>query len=132
MEATWGNTAYDNPPYGALLTYSIGQAPSGDQKLAVDIVDNDGKQVRRLELCGDETAPGLHRIAWDLRAATPNAPSRCSPTQGRGGFGGFGGRGGAASAVAQGRYVATIGTLNGDNFTAIGKPVSFLVLPLPR
>ena len=25
-EATWGNTTYPNPPYGALLTYSIGQA----------------------------------------------------------------------------------------------------------
>ena len=132
MEATWGNTSYDNPPYGALLTYSIGQAPAGDQKLALNIADNDGKQIRRLELCAPETTPGLHRIAWDLRGDTPNAPSRCAP-QGRGGFGGgFGGRGGGATAVAQGRYTATIGTLNGDSFTAIGTPVSFLVLPLAR
>jgi photosystem II stability/assembly factor-like uncharacterized protein len=133
IEATWGNTTYQNPPYGALLTYSIGSG-GGDQKLALNIADNEGKQVRRLELCGDEMAPGLHRIAWDLRPDTPNAPSRCNQ-QGRGGFGGgggFGGRGAAVTAVAQGRYTATIGILNGDNFAAIGLPVSFLVLPLPR
>jgi photosystem II stability/assembly factor-like uncharacterized protein len=133
MEATWGNTTYQNPAYGALLTYSIGSGQAGDAKFAVNIADNDGKQVRRLELCGDETAAGLHRIAWDLRPDVPNAPSRCA-AQGRGGFGGgggFGGRGGAA-AVAQGRYTATIGTLSGDAFTAIGKPASFLVLPLTK
>jgi hypothetical protein len=132
MEATWGNSAYQNPPYGALLTYSVGQAPTGDQKLALSIADNDGKAIRRIELCADETTVGLHRLAWDLRGDTPNPPSRCTPqAQGRGG-GGFGGRGGGATAVAQGRYTATIGTLSGDAFTAIGKPVSFLVLPLPR
>ncbi len=134
MEATWGNTTYPNPPNGALLTYSIGGAPAGDAKFALNIADAEGKQIRRLDLCGDETAPGLHRIAWDLRAEAAGAPSRCN-AQGRGGFGGgggFGGRGGGASAVAQGRYTATIGTVSGDSFTAIGKPVSFLVAPLPR
>jgi photosystem II stability/assembly factor-like uncharacterized protein len=129
-EATWGNTTYPNPPYGAVLTYSLGQA-AADQKLAVSIADNDGKQVRRLELCADETTPGLHRIAWDLRGETPNAPSRCA-AGGRGG-GGFGGRGGnAPQPVPQARYTASIGTVTGDTFTAIGKPVSFLVVPLPR
>jgi photosystem II stability/assembly factor-like uncharacterized protein len=128
MEATWGNTTYQNPPYGALFTYSIGQAPAGDQKVALTISDNDGKQVRRIELCPDETAPGLHRIAWDLRPDTPNAPSRCAPQTGRGGFGG---RGGATAAVPQARYTATIGTLSGETYTPLGKPVSFAVLPLP-
>jgi hypothetical protein len=128
-EATWGNTTYPNPPYGAVLTYSLGQA-AADQKLALSISDNDGKQVRRLELCPDETTPGLHRIAWDLRGETPNAPSRCAAA-GRGG--GFGGRGGnAPPPVPQARYTASIGTVTGDTFTAIGKPVSFLVVPLPR
>jgi len=105
-----------------------------DQKLFVNIADNEGKQVRRLELCGDETAPGIHRIAWDLRGEAANPPSRCNP-QGRGGFGGgggFGGRGGGAPLAAQGRYTAAIGTVNGESFTPIGKPVSFFVLPLPR
>jgi hypothetical protein len=131
MEATWGNTTYQNPPNGALLTYSIGQAPSGDQKLALTISDNEGKQVRRIELCNDETTPGLHRIAWDLRPDVPNAPSRCAAqTGGRGGFGGRGG--GGVAPVAQARYSAAIGTLSGDTFTAIGRPVTFVVLPLSR
>jgi hypothetical protein len=34
--------------------------------------------------------------------------------------------------VPQARYTASIGTLSGDTFTAIGKPVSFLVVALPR
>ncbi|HEX9366134.1 MAG TPA: hypothetical protein VF921_05870, partial [Vicinamibacterales bacterium] len=121
MEATWGNVASPNPPYGALLTYSLGQAAGADQKLAVTIAGTDGKQVRRLDLCGDETTPGLHRIAWDLRADTPNAPSRCE-VSGRGGGGGFGGRGGGAATVAQGRYTATIGTVSGDTLSPLGRP----------
>lgn len=129
MEATWGNMTEPNPPYGALLTYSIGQAPAG-QTLALQIADSTGKEVRRIELTGDEATPGLHRVAWDLRE---------NPPSGRGGRGGadqgaqFFGRGRAGGpAVAQGRYTATIGTLSGETFTAIGQPVSFLVIPLPR
>lgn len=124
IEATWGNTTYQNPPYGALLTYSLGQAADG--KMAIQIADDQGKQVRRIELTGDALTPGLHRVAWNLRGEPPaGAP--------QGGFGGFGGRGGnQGPLVAQARYTATIGTLSGDAFTAIGKPVSFLVVPLPR
>jgi photosystem II stability/assembly factor-like uncharacterized protein len=129
-EATWGNTTYPNPPYGALLTYSIGQA--GSDKLAIQIADEQGAQVRRIELSGDQVTPGVHRLAWDLRRDAPAAPQG-----GRGGqqaaFGGFGGRGGnAGPAVSPARYTATIGTLNGDTFTAVGKPVPFAVIGLPR
>jgi hypothetical protein len=129
-EATWGNTTYPNPPYGALLTYSIGQA--GSDKLAIQIADEQGAQVRRIELSGDQVTPGVHRLAWDLRRDAPAAPPG-----GRGGqqaaFGGFGGRGGnAGPAVSPARYTATIGTLNGDTFTAVGKPVPFAVIGLPR
>jgi len=134
MEASWGNTASANPPYGALLTYSIGEG-GGDQKLALNIADSEGKQIRRLELCGgEETRPGLHRIAWDLRPDTPNAPSRCAAGRGGPGFGGGGGfgRGGGAQQVALGRYTATIGTVDGESFTAIGPPESFLVIALPK
>ena len=70
-------------------------------------------------------------MAWDLRGDAP-AAAHAAPAGGRGG-GGFGGRGGnAGPLVAQARYTATIGTVSGDAFTAIGKPVSFLVVPLPR
>jgi len=130
-EATWGNTSYENPAYGALLTYSIGQ--SGSDKLAIQIADDQGQRVRRIELNGDQVTPGLHRIAWDLRRDPPaNAQQGGGRGGGGGGGGGFGGRGNAGPPVAQARYTVAIGTLSGDTFTAIGKPVSFLVLPLPR
>ena len=125
-EATWGNTTYRNPPYGALLTYSIGQAP-GAEKLAITIADEEGLRVRRLELAADDVTPGLHRVAWDLRKDPPPAAAQ----GGRGGGGG--GRGGNLCAtVPQARYTATIGTLSGDTFTPIGKAVSFAVVPVPR
>jgi photosystem II stability/assembly factor-like uncharacterized protein len=125
VEATWGNTASPNPPYGALMTYSLG-APAGDVKPAIQIADDQGKQVRRIELTGDAATPGLHRVAWDLRGEPPaGAPGPAA-------FGGGRGRGNAGPPVAQARYTATIGTVSGDTFTAIGNPVSFLVIPLPR
>jgi photosystem II stability/assembly factor-like uncharacterized protein len=128
-EATYGNTTYPNPPYGAVLTYSIGQAADG--KMAIQIADDQGQQVRRIELTGDALTPGVHRIAWDLRRDPPAGAAGGRGGQGGGGFGG--GRGGnAGPPVAQARYTATIGTLNGDTFTAVGKPVSFLVVPLAR
>jgi hypothetical protein len=45
--------------------------------------------------------------------------------------GGFGGRGGTPPLVPAGHYVVTLGRLEGDKFTPIGKPQWFQVLPLP-
>ena len=133
VEATWGNTSSANPPYGALLTYSLGApAPSGDAKLFVQIADDQGKQVRRIELTGDAATPGLHRVAWDLRADPP-PPQAGRGGAGGGGGGGFGGRGGnLGPTVAQARYTATIGTVSGETFTPLGKPASILVIPVAR
>lgn len=127
-DATPGNTTYPNPPYGALLTYSIGQA--ADSKMAIQIADDQGRRVRRIELAGDALSPGVHRLAWDLRRDPP-APAAAGRGGGRGG--GFGGRGGnAGPPVPQARYTATIGTVDGDTFSAVGQPVSFLVVPLRK
>jgi photosystem II stability/assembly factor-like uncharacterized protein len=132
VEATWGNTSSPNPPYGALLTYSLAApAVAGDAKLAVQIADDQGKQVRRIELTGDAAKPGLHRVAWDLRGDPPVAAPGGRGAAGGGG-GGFGGRGNAGPTVAQARYTATIGTVSGDTFTAMSKPLPFLVVPLSR
>src|SRR5260370_9488784 len=102
VEAAWGNTSSPNPPYGALMTYSLG-APAGDAKGAIQIADDQGKVGRRIQLTGEAAPPGLHRVAWDLRGdpppGTPAGPSA---------FGGGGrGRGNAAPPVAQARYAAT-------------------------
>ncbi len=131
VEAAWGNDVTPNPPYGALFTYNVGQAPAGDVKLVLNIADDTGKQVRRIDLA---KTPGIHRVAWDLRGETPAAPAG----QGRGGRAGggaagddaeqpvFAGRGGRqGTPVASGRYRATIGKLVDDTFTAIGQPQSF-------
>jgi photosystem II stability/assembly factor-like uncharacterized protein len=138
--AAWGNESTPNPAYGSLFTYHVGHAPAADAKLVLSIVDDGGRQIRRLELAKD---PGLHRIAWNLRGEPPAG--------GRGGGRGAAvpqaedgeaqdeppvltGRGGApqGAPVPAGRYRATLGRLVGDVVTPIGEPQSFQVLPLPR
>jgi photosystem II stability/assembly factor-like uncharacterized protein len=131
VEASWGDPTTPNPPYGALFTYSVGQPPSGDTRLALTITDDAGKQVRRLDLPKD---PGVHRIAWDLRGEPPAAPPG---GRGRGGAEaaaeGLGGRGRQNGPPAStGRYKATIAKLSGETVTPIGQPQSFLIVPLPR
>jgi len=135
--AAWGDIATPNPPYGAVFTYNVGRSPEGDTRLALNITDEIEKQIRRVTLPSEA---GLHRVAWDLRGEAP-------PPQG-GGRGGteaggergadqmpgqFFGRGRQAGPlVVPGRYRASIGKLSGENFTAIGEPQSFAVVPLPR
>jgi len=138
QQAAWGNTSTPNPPYGAVFTYHVGQAPAADTKLVLTIADDTGKPFRRLDL---QTTPGLYRIAWNLRGETPAGQG------GRGGRGSlaqaeaeqdeppptFGGRGGPeAPLAAPGRYRATLGKLTGDVVTPIGEPQTFQVVPLRR
>jgi hypothetical protein len=135
VEAAWGDPATPNPPYGALVTYSVGQAPSGDARLVLTITDEAGKQVRRLDLSKE---PGVHRIAWDLRgeAPAPQGGARGArggaetPPEGAAAFGGRGRQSGPPAPA--GRYKASIGKMSGDNVTAIGPPQSFLIVPLAR
>jgi photosystem II stability/assembly factor-like uncharacterized protein len=138
VRAAWGNVSTPNPPYGALLTYHVGQEPAGDAKLVINIADDTGKQIRRLDV---PKTRGIHRVAWDLRnEAPPAAAGQGGGRAGRGDAAGddqeqpqSGGRGQRqGSPVSTGRYRATIGTLTGDAFTAIGQPQSFGVVPLPR
>ena len=126
----WGNTASPNPPYGAILTYSVGSSASGN--IVLTIANDAGVQVDRLDV---PDGAGLHRVAWSLREGTGAAAAAA---------GAGGGRGAAAEAAADeaadvavatlclpGRYTATLGKLSGDTVTAIGKPQSFQIVPLP-
>jgi len=118
-----GNWTAPNPPYGAVFTYSV-NGGFGDDKLVLNITDDGGKQIRRLDL---DKSPGLRRIAWNLRGETP---PQNPADQGRG-FGGGGGRGGnQAPPAAPGRYRATIARVAGDKVTPVGQAVSFSVLPI--
>ena len=149
QRAAWGNVATSNPPYGALFTYSIGRSPQGASKLVLNITDDGGRQIRRLEL---PSGTGVNRIAWDLRGEAPQTrqTTDAGTAGGRGGRGGgtnagggdeqdqpafaFGGRGGRQGGppVAPGRYRAAVGRLDADKFTPIGETLTFQVIPLAR
>ena len=86
VQAAWGNTSTPNPPYGAVFTYNVVQAPAGEAKLWLNITDDAGRAVRRMEVPNE---PGLHRVAWNLRGEPPAQPA-----------GETGGRGGRGEAVA--------------------------------
>jgi photosystem II stability/assembly factor-like uncharacterized protein len=137
VEAAWGDPSTPNPPYGALFTYHVGQAPAGDAKLVLTIADDTGKQVRRLDLVKER---GVHRIAWDLRGAPPVPAAGArggADATGRAGAGGdpqpLPGRGRQSGPLASpGRYRATIEKMSGDTATAIGQPQTFAVVPLAR
>jgi len=142
--AAWGNESTPNPPYGAVFTYNVGQAPASDAKLVLTIADDSGRPVRRLDLASQL---GVQRVVWNLRGEPPAGG-------GRGGRGmapprqaeadeedeqqeeppAFGGRGGPPQGppAAPGRYRATLGRLVGDVVTPIGEPQTFQILPLPR
>ena len=122
-----------------------------DAKLVLNIADDGGRQVRRLELSKES---GVHRIAWNLRGDPP-AQRDTTDAGGRGGRGGRGGgAGGDAGAggddqeqpaqlvgrggqpqgppAAPGRYRAVIAKVSGETVTPIGQPQTFTVVPLPR
>jgi photosystem II stability/assembly factor-like uncharacterized protein len=122
-----GNWTTPNPPFGAVFTYYMKQALPAETKLVLTIADENGRQVRRIQL---ENSAGLRRVAWNLRADP--TPSSTNPAQG--GRGGGGGRGGPPQGplVAPGRYRATLGRQVGDDVTPAGAPQSFTVVQIPQ
>ena len=137
--AAWGNESTPNPPYGAVFTYHVGQAPAADAKLVLSIADDAGRPVRRLDLARE---PGLQRIAWNLRGEAPARRSRRRPRRrpaAQAEADDRGGSGGAAAGVWRprrppqgcpvpaGRYRATLGRMVGDIVTPIGEPQTFQV-----
>ena len=117
VTAAWGNETNPNPPFGALLTYHVGQPMSDDDQLVLTVTTESGEHVRRLEL---DAAAGMHRIAWDLRHEPPPPPPdgarRRGPRRG--------------PLVDTGRYVATLGSLKGDAVLDLGLSQTFVVVPL--
>ena len=125
-----GLWAAPNPPFGAVFTYSVKEAPSGDATLVLTITDDTGRQIRRMDV--DKTA-GLRRVAWNLRTDPPAGTQ--AGGRGGGGGGGFGGgRGGAplGTLVTPGTYRATLGRKTGDNVTPIGPSQTFRVVAIPQ
>jgi len=125
IRAAWGDQAESNPPFGAALTYHLAEALPAGSELVITITNGDGDQVRRMPLPNE---PGVHRATWDLRRDPPPAPA--GDRGGRGG--GRGGRGRQGELVDTGRYIATLGRLQGETVSPLGAPQTVLVVPLER
>jgi photosystem II stability/assembly factor-like uncharacterized protein len=137
------NVADPNPPFGALLTYFVKDAISGDAKLVLTVTDSKGAQVRELDASG---TPGLHRTPWDLREqAAQGGGGNGRGNGGRGGQppagagdqagaargGGRGGRGGRGGPlVSVGTYKVQLGKSVNGTVTPIGEPQTVQVVPL--
>lgn len=133
-----GNTTFSNPPAGAVLTYHVGAALPDDVKLVMTISNEQGQQIRRMDV---DKAPGLRRTVWNLRGDPPAA----GQGGGRGGQGAagaaganeaqqaaiqqfLGGRGGGGGPLAPpGLYRAQLGKQVGDKVEPIGGPQTFRV-----
>jgi hypothetical protein len=109
-----------NPPDGAYLDYFVNPSASGP--VSLEVYDAAGALVRRLDV--DETARGLRRTVWDLRAE-PAAAAAGRGGRGAGGGrgggaggGGGGGRGGRGASAAPGTYEARL-TVGSDVYRAL-------------
>ena len=95
-----------NPPAGAIINYYL-RTKADNVKCA--ILDRTGNTIRELQATGD---PGIQRITWDLRYASPVAPSQ--PGAGAGGGGGGGGGGGAGAGGFGGAFLRGPRVLPGE------------------
>ena len=90
--------AAPNPPYGAILDYYL-RAPA--KELRIEVLDAAGKTIRAMTGPPAPAGAGLHRIAWDLRAAPVGGG-------GRGGQGGRGAQAGRGPQVLPGTYTVRL------------------------
>jgi hypothetical protein len=141
-----GNWTALNPPFGAVFTFNLHHDLPEGAKLVMTISDEAGKQVRRFDV---PKGAGLRRVAWNLRGEPPSAADRSggpgrSGGSGRSGESGEsgearggapgGGRGGPLQGplVAPGRFRAQLGKQSGNDVTPLGRPQTFMVVPLER
>ena len=121
----WKDTSYRgnaewhgvNPPDGVYVTYRLGE---GDGDAVLRITGPDGEVVRELDV---PSAPGVHRVSWDLRHGTSAEAERWEawehpelprPTDFRGPF------------VSPGTYTATLEARG----TSVSRPVEVRGDPL--
>lgn len=123
-----GNFASPNPPVGANLTFSVGQAIPEGTNLVLTIMDARGQQVRRMQV---DKSLGLRRVLWNMRTDPPAPGTATQAGRGAGPAGApQGGRGGGpgGSLVPSGTYHAQLGKQVGDVVTPIGPMQTFRVL----
>ena len=134
----------ENPPFGALLSYTLREAaPSGSQ-VVVLVKDGSGKTIA--EVTGPGSA-GLNRAIWNLRR-TPDTTQTTAPASAGGrsaappdsaaaaqGGGGRGGRGNAprqGPLVDPGTYTVQLARRTGQTVVNISASQQLRVVPLER
>jgi photosystem II stability/assembly factor-like uncharacterized protein len=78
-----------NPPYGAVITYSLKQKPDEKAKMKLEVLDAAGAVVR--EIKDKKPLPrgaGLNRAVWDLNYETPRQRKDPEADDAAGDFGG--------------------------------------------
>jgi hypothetical protein len=125
VRAVQSDWTTDNPPFGAIFTYHVRADLPAGTSLAIAISDRAGAEVARLEATG---TAGVHRSAWNLRAAPAGAPP-----EGAGAGGGRGGRGGGGGGtpVPLGRYSARLVKVVAGSSQPLGDAQAFQVRALP-
>jgi len=145
--AGFGNGLYsgDNPPFGALLSYTLRDATPAGTRTVLVVKDAAGKTVNEVNGPG---GTGLNRAVWNLRHAPDTTTRADAGRGGRGGRGGGGaqpdssegapqGRGGGRGGpppqgplVTPGRYSIQLARRSGATLTPIGAPQRLQVIPL--
>ena len=130
----------ENPPFGALLSYTLREAAPSGSRVVLLIKDVAGKTIA--EVNGPGSA-GLNRAVWNLR----HAPDSTPVAGGRGAAGrgaaadsaaaaeGRGGRGNAprpGPLVSPGTYTVQLARQSGQTTTNVGAPQRLRVIPLER
>jgi photosystem II stability/assembly factor-like uncharacterized protein len=121
-----GNFTTPNPPSGAVFTYVVNAEAEEEESLVLLIRDGSGEQVREMEL---DSARGLTRVVWNLRADPPEAEEGEAEAEGQAAAR-FAGRQRARQGplVEPGRYVASIGWKVGEDVVEVGPSQSFHVI----
>ncbi len=123
--AAAGNSTTANPPFGATLSYYLGEAfaQGGNHEVVLLITDAAGQAVRRIS--GPAT-PGLHRVQWDLRR--DREPGDNAESQPRGGRGKH--RRPSGPLVEPNNSTITLTNIADGKETALGETQTLRVKPL--
>jgi len=121
--AAYGNFTTPNPPFGARLSYYLreGLTQNDDHHIVLAIKDAQGRPVRRIK---GPSAPGLHRVSWDLRRDPQSAGASASESRSRRG------RRSRGPLVEPGRYTVSLIRMVDSKETVLSKSQTIRVRPL--
>ncbi len=116
FEASSGEYAAENPPFGAIVNYYLREPVSGASVIMV-VRDGDGELVAEVEA---QNQPGIQRGVWNLRTQPP--PQEGSQQSRRPRLGPL---------VDPGTYFVSLEARVGAETTQLAGPQPLVVIPLP-